>query len=76
MMNPLKRYIGGVAEKLKKVNFNKVSTFSETSTIVLQKNAPEEKIKQKTKFSTKDFFSICDQIRSFLRIWYIYCRNP
>ena len=24
---------------------------------------------QKTKFSTKDFFSKCDQIRSFLRIW-------
>ena len=24
---------------------------------------------QKTKFSVKDFFSKCDQIRSFLRIW-------
>ena len=24
---------------------------------------------QKMKFSIKDFFSICDQIRSFLRIW-------
>ena len=24
---------------------------------------------QKIKFSIKDFFSICDQIRSFLRIW-------
>ena len=24
---------------------------------------------QKMKFSTKDFFSKCDQIRSFLRIW-------
>ena len=24
---------------------------------------------QKNKFSTKDFFSKCDQIRSFLRIW-------
>ena len=25
--------------------------------------------KQKIKFSIKDFFSKCDQIRSFLRIW-------
>ena len=24
---------------------------------------------QKTEFSIKDFFSKCDQIRSFLRIW-------
>ena len=24
---------------------------------------------QKLKFSVKDFFSKCDQIRSFLRIW-------
>ena len=24
---------------------------------------------QKVKFSIKDFFSKCDQIRSFLRIW-------
>ena len=24
---------------------------------------------QKMRFSTKDFFSKCDQIRSFLRIW-------
>ena len=24
---------------------------------------------QKIKFSTKDFFSKCDQIRSFLQIW-------
>ena len=24
---------------------------------------------QKVKFSVKDFFSKCDQIRSFLRIW-------
>ena len=26
-------------------------------------------IAQKMKFSIKDFFSYCDQIRSFLRIW-------
>ena len=28
-----------------------------------------ENTEQKMKFSIKDFFSKCDQIRSFLRIW-------
>ena len=31
---------------------------------------------QKMKFSIKDFFSKCDQIRSFLRIGHICWRNP
>ena len=42
---------------------------------------------QKIKFSIKDFFSKCDQIRSFLQIWshllkkslmenFIYCAVP
>ena len=42
---------------------------------------------QKKKFSTEDFFSKCDQIRSFLRIWshllmkslmenFIFCAGP
>ena len=32
---------------------------------------------QKVKFSIKDFFSKCDQIRSFLRIFgHIYWSNP
>ena len=31
---------------------------------------------RKIKFSIKDFFNKCDQIRSFLRIWHIYWRNP
>ena len=31
---------------------------------------------QKLKFSIKDFFSKCDQIRSFLRFGHIYLRNP
>ena len=30
---------------------------------------------QKMKFSIKDFFSICDQIRSFLRIWSHLLKN-
>ena len=36
------------------------------STALVIKNANTA---QKMKFSIKDFFSICDQIRSFLRIW-------
>ena len=31
---------------------------------------------QKMKFSIKDFFSKCDQIRRFLQIGHIYWRNP
>ena len=31
---------------------------------------------QKMKFSIKDFFSKCDQIRSFLRIWSHLLKNP
>ena len=30
---------------------------------------PDFDTAQKLKFSVKDFFSRCDQIRSFLRIW-------
>ena len=32
-------------------------------------------IAQKMKFSIKNFFNKCDQIRSFLRIKYIYWKN-
>ena len=32
-------------------------------------NVPLTITAQKMKFSIKDFFSKCDQIRSFLRIW-------
>ena len=31
---------------------------------------------QKTKFSIKDFFSKCDKIRSFLRIWSHLLKKP
>ena len=31
---------------------------------------------QKMKFSIKDFFSTCDQIRSFLRIWSHLLKKP
>ena len=31
---------------------------------------------QKIKFSIKDFFSKCDQIRSFLRIWSHLLKKP
>ena len=31
---------------------------------------------QKMKFSIKDFFSKCDQIRSFLRIWSHLLKKP
>ena len=31
---------------------------------------------QKMKFSIKDFFSKCDQIRSFLWIWLHLLKNP
>ena len=32
-------------------------------------NAQHEDAAQKIKFYIKDFFSKCDQIRSFLRVW-------
>ena len=38
-------------------------------TVVLQANAIVSFTAQKIKFSIKDFFSKCDQIRSFLWIW-------
>ena len=41
--------------------------FHEITSIKLSEH--EVFIAQKIKFSIKDFFSKCDQIRSFLRIW-------
>ena len=37
--------------------------------MVLMTYVSSQNIAQKMKFSIKDFFSKCDQIRRFLRIW-------
>ena len=38
-------------------------------TWIIYDNIRKNNTVQKMKFSIKDFFSKCDQIRSFLRIW-------
>ena len=42
---------------------------SQSQLIIISKVSNTLYTAQKMKFSTKDFFIKCDQIRSFLRIW-------
>ena len=50
------------------VNRAKATTFGEKSLTTLAPGDVSDTAR-KMKFSIKDFFSKCDQIRSFLRIW-------
>ena len=49
--------------------FLKLSVVASTVSLIMSNNLYSFVIAQKIKFSVKDFFSKCDQIRSYLRIW-------
>ena len=51
------------------MSYNKVTTCSFFESVFLQVLNAHASLHRKMKFSIKDFFSKCDQIRSFLRIW-------
>ena len=52
------------------------SSLATLTTLILQLHKKLFPLHKKMKFSIKDFFSKCEQIRSFLLIWSLYWRNP
>ena len=68
-----------VLEKFKQCNFPSFHTANESiaDAVIKQEYIENDTFTtQKMKFTIKDFFSKCDQIRSFLRIWSHLLKKP